>query len=118
MKMNFQLGIAVLLGIALPQLARAVAPTAGEMTEARRWAAAKFGGVSDAKPLEADRQAYDVEPLFSFIYDSKPSAELLKTWICKRSSQKLDDKRTQHAIVYFDPNTGLEVRCAAVEYAD
>jgi NPCBM/NEW2 domain len=41
-----------------------------------------------------------VEPFFSFTYDGKPSAELLKTWELKRASRPLDDKRTQHTLTY------------------
>ena len=57
-------------------------------------------------------------PFFSFTYDGKPSAELLKTWELKQSSQKLDDKRTQYTLVWTDPTTRLELRCVGVEYLD
>jgi len=58
------------------------------------------------------------EPFFSFTYDGEPSSELLKTWNVERSSEKLDDARTEWSIVYTDPKTGLVVRCAAIEYHD
>jgi alpha-galactosidase len=63
-------------------------------------------------------EAKAVELFFSFIYDGKPSAELLKTWELKRSSQKLDDHRTRHTLTYTDPKTKLELRCVGVEYND
>lgn len=49
MKMRPLLNAIVLLLLLSPQFARAVAPTAAEMAESRRWAAAKFEGVGDAK---------------------------------------------------------------------
>jgi alpha-galactosidase len=58
------------------------------------------------------------QPPFSFLYDGKPSAEVLKGWQAKYDSQKLDARRTQHGLVYTDSATGLQVRCAAIEYHD
>jgi len=117
MKMPFQFGVAVLLGIVLPQLAGAVAPTADEMAEARRWVAAKFEGVSDGKS-EPDRQAFGVEPFLSFVYDGKPSAELLKTWELNRESRSLDAQRMEHTLTYTDRKTGIVLRCIGIEYRD
>ncbi len=57
-------------------------------------------------------------PPFSFVYDGKPSADLLPSWTVKRVSTKLDDTRTGHNVTYTDPKTGLELRCEAVEYLD
>jgi len=59
-----------------------------------------------------------VEPCFSFTYDGKPSAELLKAWELKRARRPLDAQRTQHTLTYTDPKTGLVVRCVGVEYRD
>lgn len=87
----------------------AVAPTTEEMAKARSWMSARFKDVPEAKT---------VEQFFSFVYDGKPSAESLKTWELKRSSQELDDRRTQHTLTYVDPKTKLEVRCVGVEYRD
>ena len=58
------------------------------------------------------------EPVFSFTYGSKSSAELLPKWKRDRSSRKLDAQRTERRIVWTDPQTGLEVRCVGVEYSD
>ncbi len=55
---------------------------------------------------------------FSFVYDGKSSAELLKTWQRRAATKKLDDARTQHTIAWTDAKTGLEIRCVAVEYGD
>lgn len=55
---------------------------------------------------------------FSFIYNGKASESLLAEWQRKIESKKLDANRTQHTLTWADPKTALEVRCAAVEYAD
>ena len=97
------------LTVVLPQLAQAVVPTADEMTEARQWVAAKFENVDEPKNTAVP---------FSFTYDGKSSAGLLKTWKCKRASRQLDTQRTEHTLIYTDPRTGLKVRCVAIAYAD
>jgi alpha-galactosidase len=58
------------------------------------------------------------EPPFSFVYDGKPSADLLKTWPSQRKTRKLDEQRTERTAEWTDPATGLQVRLAAVEYSD
>jgi alpha-galactosidase len=75
------------------------------MSEARRWAAARFG---------AARENETVEP-FSFTYGGRPSAEFLGTWERKLTSPPFDEKRFKHEETYTDPKTGLSVRCVAVE---
>lgn len=119
MKKRVLLSVAALLVILSPQFARAVSPTAAEMAEARQWAAAKFEGAADVR--EHDRLQGEphplVEPLFSFVYQGKQSADFLHTWRIKRVSKTLGDGRTARATAYFDPATGLEVRCDAVEYS-
>lgn len=58
------------------------------------------------------------DPFFSFNYDGKPSAELLKDWNLTRAQKSLDDNRVRHELVWTDPKTNLEIRCNAVEYKD
>ncbi len=89
--------------------ARAVTPTAGEIADARRWMAARFGEAEGAG---------DAEPFFSFTCGGRPSAELLRTWKRERSSRTRDRGRTEHTITYTDPESGLALRCVGVEYAD
>jgi len=55
---------------------------------------------------------------FAFIYAGQPSDALLATWPSRTESARLDDARTRHTLTWTDPRTGLEVRCAAVDYAD
>jgi alpha-galactosidase len=61
---------------------------------------------------------YDTTPPFSFTYAGKPSADLLPEWKLTRAREDLDANRTQHTLTWTDLDTGLEVRCVAVEYHD
>ncbi|MBN2293328.1 MAG: alpha-galactosidase [Pirellulales bacterium] len=69
-------------------------------------------------PLFDLRETHSPGLPFSFTYDGKPSVELLKTWPRKQNTRKLDDKRNEHTLSYTDPQTGLVVRCVAIEYQD
>jgi alpha-galactosidase len=91
-----------------PNLARAVALNSEELAQSHKWAVENFAGESKTP----------VAPFFSFTYDGKPSAELLKTWELKRASRKLDENRTEYTLTYSDPKTGLVLRCVGVEYRD
>jgi alpha-galactosidase len=62
------------------------------------------------------QREHSPEAPFSFVYDGKPSADLLKSWTVKRSSRKVDASRTEHTATYTDGN--LEIRWVAVEYRD
>ncbi len=55
---------------------------------------------------------------FSFVYDGRPSAELLPTWDTQLAVERLDEHRTQRTLIFADPKTGLRVRCTVTEYAD
>ncbi len=96
--------LALLCGLC--QRSWAVSPTAQEMETAEQFAAGKlFSG----EPAELP---------FSFTYGGRPSSELLKAWQRQETSETLDASRTRRAIVFTDPQTGLQVRCEALEYAD
>jgi alpha-galactosidase len=104
------LSLAAFLSILMPSAAHAISPSDAEMSLARQWTAAKF--------QNQPSQACPSDPWFSFTYDGKPSAELLKTWTCERTSRKLDEKQTEHTVSYRDPKTGLVVRCVGVEFGE
>ena len=93
----------------LAQHAGAVSPSPIEMAEARQWAAAKFANVGKTEGAKT---------FFSFSYDGKPSAGFLATWDLKRAVRPLDAQRTEHNLKYFDPKTGLLIRCVGVENHD
>ena len=60
---------------------QAAEPTAGEMTQARDWAAAKFQSEASAGDQKtALPGANGGEPPFSFTYGGRKSGELLRTW--------------------------------------
>lgn len=70
-------------------------------------------------PIEGQaRAAFSTTPPFSFNYGDRPFAELVKTWTVKREHSRLDDRRTRHQVSYTDPQSGLVVRCVAIEYHD
>ena len=109
MKTRMLLGIIALTWLSSAQIAKGVTATASEIGEARQWMAAHF---------EAPPQGHEAEPFFSFTYDGKPSAELLKTWKVDRATRRIDENRTERTVTYTDPRTGLTVRCVGVEYSD
>jgi alpha-galactosidase len=55
---------------------------------------------------------------FSFLYDGRPSAELLTSWSVRREATPLDSQRTQRILTFTDASTGLVVRAVGVEYHD
>jgi alpha-galactosidase len=74
--------------------------------------------LADLPLREGERAPYSTELPFSFVYDGKTSAELLKAGKLERSSRKLDEQRTERTLLWKDERTGLQVRCVTVEYAD
>ncbi|MCL4790155.1 MAG: NPCBM/NEW2 domain-containing protein, partial [Verrucomicrobia bacterium] len=74
--------------------------------------------LADLPLRDGEREPFSTELPFSFRYDGKASAELLKKWKQQRSSRKLDEQRTERLLLWTDSQTGLQVRCVAVEYRD
>src|SRR5262249_33402133 len=54
----------------------------------------------------------------SFVYGGQSSDHWLAIWPKKAAQTKLDSTRRQHTVRWTDPQSGLEVRCEAVEYND
>lgn len=65
-----------------------------------------------------ERPAYAPEPPFSFTYGGKSFADLLPGLVTDSQWAQLDEARRRHELRYREPETGLEVRCVAVEYLD
>jgi hypothetical protein len=84
-------------------------PTSAEVSRARDWALARFGDGETAP---------SAEPPFSFAYGDRPSSGLLSTWKIARTSRRIDNVRTERAVTYTDPESGLAVTCRAIEYTD
>jgi alpha-galactosidase len=66
----------------------------------------------------APATATGAAPPFSFRYDGKPSAELLKQWSVSRTSQTDSQGVTVHRAVYTDPQTKLECIFELRQYPD
>ena len=73
--------------------------------------ASSFDGLNEwlNQNILADKSA-----VFSFVYDGRPSGELLQSWERKQTTISLDETRTKHVVSYLDPDTELEVRCEAI----
>lgn len=69
-------------------------------------------------PMDDQQQILTTDPPFSFVYNGRPSSELLAIWPAQRGTKKLDSQRTQHTVAYTDPNSGLRVLCEGISYAD
>lgn len=90
-----------------------VNPAPEELTLVRQWVDARFRSAS-----ANTNELFAAVPPFSFTYGGKPSSDLFSRGMFRRDSQKLDPERTRLTLSYTDEQTGLEVRCVAVEYAD
>jgi alpha-galactosidase len=111
----------------------AVVPSTDELEDARKWVGARFEGKADTRtnaPLAEDTQSKlfrGVVP-FSFVFDGRPSSELLKEWRLERSVRELVDAgpsaqepahgKTEYTLTWTDPASGLQLRCVVVRYHD
>jgi alpha-galactosidase len=84
-----------------PAVSATISP--GAMATLQEWTAARFHGP---------------DPFFSFTYGGKPSSAFLNSWKREYAERSIDGARKEHVVTYSDPESGLEVRCIAVEYAD
>jgi len=57
-------------------------------------------------------------PPFSFTFDGKSSAALLRSWKRVDARRILDANRTERVLTWTDAASGLVVKCVAVEYSD
>mgnify|MGYP000975577638 CR=1 FL=1 len=87
--------IFLLILIALTAVAGLGEAVAGDeaLATSRRWVAARLAGAGGA-----DQPG----PPLSFVYDGKPSAELLTAWRQHGEVQKLDEQRTRHLRSWTD----------------
>lgn len=77
------------------------------------------GPAEESGPVSAGfADSFTEAPPFSFRYGEKTFADLLPGLTRESSSTPLADSRIRRELRYLDPETGLEVRCVAVEYAD
>ena len=72
-------------------------------------AVAQSGVQRSSEPLSwVIAKAVDTVP-FSFVYDGKPSSQLLPQWEQKRAKQSLPGNREHEVVTRRDPHTSLEV---------
>jgi alpha-galactosidase len=71
-----------------------------------------------AQHWAAEHLASEGDLPFSFTYGGAPSASLLKGWRRTEARRPLDAGRNERILTFADPQTGLVVRCVAVEYTD
>ncbi len=74
--------------------------------------------LGDLPVVDAAVPTYSTEPPFAFVYAGRSSRDLLEGWNVSRQARPLDDRRTEHTLAYADPDTGLVVRCVAIQYHD
>ncbi|MCX6927693.1 MAG: alpha-galactosidase, partial [Verrucomicrobia bacterium] len=113
----------LLAALLVAPLVSGVTPTPGEIAAASVWAAARFqAGQQTPTPQPAAANEPSVPgvtgPPFSFKYDGRSSADLLKNWRAERSSRERDPDQTERILTWTDPKTGLQVRCVVIEYHD
>ncbi len=95
---------AIVLAANLPPAA-GMSVTPEEMDACRQWSAAHLHARGARAP-------------FSFLLGDRESADLLTRWPLEHAAEALDERRVRHTLNWADPQTGLAVRCVAVEYLD
>lgn len=100
--------IGLMLAIIAAANARAVTPTPAELHQAQAWTRANFKSSGPRRQM----------PPFSFVYDGKPSADLLQHWNFTASPVTHDGSKRMQRLTYRDPATGLEVICDLIRYVD
>ena len=78
----------------------------------------KIVALGDLPLLDTMTTPFSTDPPFSLAVDGKPFAELLKNWKRSHQSRQLDEQRMEHTLSFTDPQSGLVVRCQAIEYRD
>lgn len=57
-------------------------------------------------------------PPFSFLYDGRPSAQLLPGWQMEHRTRRMDRSRSVHTFTYTDGATGLQCECECTLFRD
>ena len=105
MRLSLRVGLASLALLQLSTFAHAVSPTADEAAAATKWVDERLGPQAKQVP-------------FSFQYGGEPWEKLRSQWKVQRSQRTLDQHRTEYSTTFTDPQSGLQIRCEAVAYAD
>ncbi|MDR3689437.1 MAG: alpha-galactosidase [Fimbriimonas sp.] len=100
--MRASLLIAILLMVST---ALSAATSGRNEADSRRWTNVKFEPVGANMP-------------FSFRYGGQTFAALADHWKGHSEFKHIDSRRTSHTVTWSDPDSGLRVKCVAVEYSD
>ena len=98
--------VAALVAVLMPSRSEALTPTPAEIDKAGQFVTERL---CTADPVNLP---------FTFTYDGQPSRNLLAKWRRTESANTVEENRRIRTITYLDPQTGLELRCEAVEYTD
>ncbi len=101
--MNPLLLLTSMIGLAVPSSPPGATPTAGETEQIRRWVAQQLLATPTTAP-------------FTFVYDGKPSRDLLPKWQTARHEEKPDAGSIRYRIRFTDSSTGLACECIATLY--
>ncbi len=96
----------VVLALLIAGNAGAVTETPQELHQARAWTHASFASTGARKHI----------PPFSFVYDGRPSADLLKRWKFIAGPSSREGSKRLQKFTYRDPSTGLELTCDMTAY--
>lgn len=100
----FKSKISAIIILSLCSLVLAISPSQPEINLSRQWVAEHFV-IAPAASIP-----------FSFMYEGKPSSELLSAWQVNQTEKSLSPDRVLHTITFTDPATLLQIRCEATEY--
>lgn len=101
--------VVVVLGVVACARAHAAAPAAAPTQEEI--------AVKDAW-VKANLLAAQAEPPFSFMLGSESRSDFFRTWPREESKRQIDAERTEYSFTWRQPESGLEVRCVAIDYTD
>ena len=89
-----------------------------EIAQAQAWSERAFSAAATSAPAPAAPDVISPGVPFSFVYGGAASAGLLKDWPISVETGKSAGGKSQRAITYTDPKTGLELRCEVTTYVD
>jgi alpha-galactosidase len=103
-------GLCGILLFSAPSLLLAVTASPAELHATREWVAANILSTPSGNARH--------ELPFSFTYNGEVSAQFIKKCQREISTRRLDSQRSEITLTYTDLQSGLSLRCVAVEYQD
>lgn len=106
MRFTYSGMVILILAAMIPSDTGAVTSTPPELHQAESWTRANFKSSGSRRQI----------PPFSFVYDGKPSADLLKRWKFTAGQSSREGSKERQQFTYLDPTTGLELTCNMTAY--